>query len=474
MKRERRDGREGVRAPRQWERESMTTGTRAPVIVGVMQRLADRGAVFRHGIPYLFDAGAWVAALIFAVIIRYDFALKPVSWRPLAVLCAITVLAQLGLGFAFYLYRGRHPFGSFAEVPALLWSVGSVAILTGVPIAVFGEVWHIPRGTVFIAVPIAFTLMGAVRYLKRYLFERSIRPGDGAANALIYGAGHLGSSIIRRMLTDRDSRYSPVGLIDDDPGRRQTWLHGIHVYGTRAQLTEVAKQTKATVLIIAIAHANASLLRDIADAAMGAGLRVLVLPPLESVLEGRSRLRDLRDISIEDLIGRHPVDTNVESIAGYLQVVYLAPAFARLYHTRSIDQLNGIASRAVRQVATLLLIPVAILAIAGLPVVTVLFGSAFAPAAGPLAVLAVGALLVAVVGQVNQLMLLCDLETYALVLNTALVVGWATGGLWVASVGGAMGVAIFSVLVNVVYAVVAAYLLKSARGIRSYLWLQSC
>ena len=299
--------------------ERVTAHSKPPLIVGAMQSLADRGAVFRHGIPYLFDAGAWVVALVFAVIFRYDFVLEPVSWRPLAVLCAVTVLAQFALGVVFYLYRGRHPFGSFAEVLALLWSVGSVAILTGVPVAVFGTAWHIPRGTVFVAVPIAFILMGAVRYLKRYLFERSIRPGEGAANALIYGAGHLGSSIIRRMLTDRDSRYSPVGLIDDDPARRQTWLHGVRVHGTRARLTEVARQTKATVLIIAIAHADAPLLRDIADAAMGAGLRVMVLPPLESVLEGRSRLRDLRDISIEDLIGRHPVDTNVESIAGYLQ-----------------------------------------------------------------------------------------------------------------------------------------------------------
>jgi dTDP-glucose 4,6-dehydratase len=73
------------------------------------------------------------------------------------------------------------------------------------------------------------------------------------------------------------------------------------------------------VLIISIAHADAALLREITDTAVAVGLKVKVLPVLEDVLEGKSRLSDVRDIAIEDLIGRQPVDTEVESIAGYLE-----------------------------------------------------------------------------------------------------------------------------------------------------------
>ena len=292
---------------------------RPPFVVRTLQQLSDRGAIFRFGIPYVFDSAAWAVALVSAVIFRYDFDTSAVSWRPLALLCIVMALAQLALGWMFYLYRGRHPFGSFAEVLALLWTVGAAAVLVGVPVSLLGTVWGIPRSAVFIAVPIAFTLMGAIRYLKRFVFERSIQPAKNADNAIIYGAGHLGSSIIRRMLTDSSSQYRPVALIDDNPARRQVWLHGIRVEGTRDDLKAVAEQAHASVLVIAIAHADAPLLRDINDAAAAAGLRVLVLPPLEDVLEGKSRLRDLRDISIDDLIGRHPVDTNVESIAGYIQ-----------------------------------------------------------------------------------------------------------------------------------------------------------
>lgn len=288
-------------------------------VMRAMQKVASMGPLWRYGTPFAFDALAWVVALVFAVIFRYDFDLSLVAWRPLVVLCLVAIVVQLALGWLFYLYRGRHPYGSFDEVLALLWAVLTAAILLGVPVAALGVLWHIPRSTVFIAVPIAFTLMGAIRYLKRLVFERSIRPVAGAENALIYGAGQLGASIVRRMLTDRVSPYVPVGLIDDDPARRQTRLHGVRVLGTRANLVEAAKKAKATVLVVTIAHADATLLREIADVALEAELRVKVLPPLEEVLEGKSRLRDLRDISIEDLIGRHPVDTHVESISEYLK-----------------------------------------------------------------------------------------------------------------------------------------------------------
>lgn len=293
--------------------------SKRPIIVRALQSLADRGTLFRHGIPFVFDAAAWTIAIVFAVIFRFDFDSTRVFWRPLAVLCLAVVLLQLSLGLVFYLYRGRHPFGSFAEVLALLWSVGAVAVLAGIALIIFGTEWKIPRSTVFIAAPIAFTLMGAVRYLKRFIFERSLQPSKNAENAIVYGAGHLGSSIIRRMLTDPDSGFRPVALLDDEQARRQTWLHGVRVQGTRVDLAEIATRTNATVLVVAIAHADAPLLRVIADAAAAAKLRVMVLPPLEAILEGKSRLRDLRDISIEDLIGRHPVDTNIESIADYLR-----------------------------------------------------------------------------------------------------------------------------------------------------------
>jgi FlaA1/EpsC-like NDP-sugar epimerase len=287
--------------------------------VSEISRLRTRGPFALYGTQYVIDAAAWMIALFVAEFLRYDFDPSQIGWKWLIAVAVTTIAVQLLIGWWVYLYRGRHPYGSFAEVRALLLAVVVTGIIVGVPVALFGTLIQMPRSVFLIAVPIAFVLMGGARYVKRLLIERSFIPAEDAEVALVFGAGYLGSTIVRRMITDRNSRYIPVGLIDDSPGRRNAWFDGVRVLGTRHDIADVAKATGATVVIIAIAKADASLLREITDIASQAQLQVKVFPPFDEVLEGKSRLRDLRDISIEDLIGRHPVDTEIESIAGYLK-----------------------------------------------------------------------------------------------------------------------------------------------------------
>lgn len=289
------------------------------IAVSEIMRLRTKGPFARYGTQYVIDAAAWLIALFLASFLRYDFDLSQIGWGWLAIVSIVTIAIQFVIGWWVYLYRGRHPYGSFAEVRALLFTVVLTGLIVGTPVALFGTLIQMPRSVFLIAVPIAFVLMGGARYIKRLLIERAFIPAEDAEVALVFGAGYLGSTIVRRMITDRNSRYIPVGLIDDSPERRNSWFDGVRVLGTRADIAQVAETTGATVVVIAIAKADATLLREITDIANRAQLQVKVLPPFDEVLEGKSRLRDLRDISIEDLIGRHPVDTEVESIAGYLK-----------------------------------------------------------------------------------------------------------------------------------------------------------
>ncbi|WP_231556458.1 nucleoside-diphosphate sugar epimerase/dehydratase [Cryobacterium sp. MLB-32] len=275
--------------------------------------------MLRFVTQFALDAGCWLLALFVAEALRYEFDLSSIAWVPLLIMGAVACALQLVVGWSFFLYQGRHRYGSFAEVRALLGAVLVVTAVVGIPVALFGTALQIPRSTVFIALPIAFVLMGGVRYVRRLLLERSLAPDESAAPALVFGAGYLGAEIVRHMKTDRQSKYRPVGLIDDDPLKRNVWFDGVRVLGTLDSLPAVAAATGATTLVVTIAHADATLMRAIADAARVAGLRVLVLPPWEDLLQGRSGLTDLRDISIEDLMGRAPLDTDVESVAGYLR-----------------------------------------------------------------------------------------------------------------------------------------------------------
>ncbi|GAB3611825.1 polysaccharide biosynthesis protein [Humibacter ginsengisoli] len=272
----------------------------------------------RFGSQVVLDALAWVVAVFVAVGLRYDGSVGQISWLTVGVLCVTLIIAQAFAGAAFSLYRGRYTYGSFEEVRALLYTVLVVAAVCGIPLALIGTTVGLARSIVFGALPFAFVMMGAVRYMKRLYVDRLGRPGDDAKPALVYGAGYMGANLVQRMLTDRFSTLLPVGLIDDSPALRSRQLRGVPVLGTGDELASIAERTGAEVLIVAIARADAEFLRSVADKASGAGLDVKVLPTLDEVLLGERGPSEVRDLEIEDLIGRHPVDTDVASIAGYI------------------------------------------------------------------------------------------------------------------------------------------------------------
>lgn len=268
---------------------------------------------------YVLDAFAWLVAVVLAQSLRYDFAFELVSWSSLALLCVAIIVTQFVAGWVFHLYRGRHAYGSFDEIIAVVWTAVSIAVVVGLPVLALGVTFSIPRSTVFLAMPIALVLMSGVRYVRRLIAEKSIQHVHGAESTLVYGAGYLGTGLVKRMRTDPLSPFMPVGLIEDDPRKRRLQISGVNVLGTGDQLSDAVAATGATILVVAISRIDSARLRRISDSAQELGLQVKVLPPLDDVLRGRSRLRDLRDISIDDLIGREIVDTQIESIAGYIQ-----------------------------------------------------------------------------------------------------------------------------------------------------------
>jgi len=281
-------------------------------------RARGESVFLRFGLQFAIDAAAWVVAVTASFFFRYDFVEARVHWLPVILLCLVAIVMQLILGWIFWVYRGRFTYASFEEARAVAVTVLVIVIATSIPIVVFSHQLGIPRSIMLISGPLAYALMGGARYVKRmYVIQRS-RPRDEAAPAILLGAGSMGSLMVRRMLTDRDSDYLPVAFLDDDRAKRNLRLMGIPVRGTFDDIVKVANATNASVLVVCVAQADAHLLQRISSAAEPIGLRVKVLPELDDVRGGRTNLKDVRDLSIEDLIGRHPVDTDVATIADYL------------------------------------------------------------------------------------------------------------------------------------------------------------
>ncbi|MDP8975222.1 MAG: polysaccharide biosynthesis protein, partial [Actinomycetota bacterium] len=281
----------------------------------IVQRLVRR----RTAVQVAIDAAAWLVALTLATVLRFDFRLDLINFAGLAVMVPVAIEAQFVAGYAFGLYRGRWRFGSFDEVEAL---VKAVVLTTALIFALdysLAQERSIPLSSAVAAGPMALVLMAGVRYAWRLRLERRRRPtGADGTRILVFGAGEGGAQVITAMLRDPASPYYPVGLIDDDPDKRNLTIMGVPVLGDRRRITEMAERYKVEALLVAIPSAGAQLLAEVADLAADAKLAVKVLPPVRDLFGGGAGLGDIRDIDVKDLLGRHQVETDLASIAGYL------------------------------------------------------------------------------------------------------------------------------------------------------------
>lgn len=273
----------------------------------------------------MLDSLAWVVALSLAVLLRYELDVHLINFAGLAVLLVVAIATQLIAGWYMALYRGRYTFGSIHEARVLIAVTLVVGVVTSIFLSIFINELHVARSVAVIAFPFAALIMAAMRYAKRLYVEGKPIFGEEAQKTLIYGAGFLGNSLVTRMVQDPESPYVPMGLVDDDSTKKHLRLSSVGVLGGGDELADIIKRTKSTVVVLAMAHISAKRIREISDSVSGLGVKVLVLPPLQEMLSADTNrdttggLTDFREIDVADLIGRTPVETQVEQIAGYVR-----------------------------------------------------------------------------------------------------------------------------------------------------------
>lgn len=271
-----------------------------------------------HWLRFGFDALSWTLAISAAALLRYDFAQSEVRWRQMAILILLAIPLQFVIGFLMNLYRGHYNTGTFEEVQAVAVSCLSTGFLLWLGTVFTSGSAGISRSIMLIGSGMALTMMMAGRYIDRLNKDRRRRPGEDATRALVFGAGYVGTHLIQWIATDVESRYRVVGIVDEAPEKQGRKIRGATVLGTLSELPALAADTDAEVLIVAISQPSTALLRRIQDRCRPLGLSIKVMPAMSEVLSTGIRPRDLRDLSIEDLLGRNVIDTHVSEIAGYL------------------------------------------------------------------------------------------------------------------------------------------------------------
>jgi FlaA1/EpsC-like NDP-sugar epimerase len=189
---------------------------------------------------------------------------------------------------------------------------------------------RVPWGVALIDLLLTLVLVAGARVLARSLIERP-RPGaivPTGREVLLVGAGDAGGLVLREMLKNR-AGYTPIGLVDDDPRKRSMRLHGVKVLGTTRQLSEILREHHPDEVHIAIPSAAGDLRHRIVQACRREGVPVKTLPSVHELLNGDADLvRQLREVRVEDVLGREPVNLDPAAAGRYCagQVVLVTGA----------------------------------------------------------------------------------------------------------------------------------------------------
>jgi len=278
-------------------------------------------AIVRRDLPLgALDAVIVLVAYLGLLVLRFDGSVPAPYWDAFRVFLAVVLVVHLVANAAFGLYGQMWQHASVQEARRLLLS-GVCAAVIVVALGALGGGHVVPRFVAVVGPVLCLLGFGVLRFQARLFafHRREAKAVEAHADrVLLYGTGEAGATVLRDILRDPGLGMRVVGLLDDDPRRRGLSLHGISVLGGRDEIPRVTTLTGATQVLLAIPSATSDLIRDVAERCEEADLRLRVLPSVREVVGGRVTARDIRDLSIEDLLGRQQVETDLAAVRALL------------------------------------------------------------------------------------------------------------------------------------------------------------
>lgn len=274
-------------------------------------------------LQFVLDIVSWSLAASIASYARFvyqgDHDPYGATTESLLRILPIIVVVQAVIGFSVGIYRRRWRYGSFDEVAGLiLASALTTFVLLMLRFFDFSQT-PFPRSVIAVAGVAALFLTAGNRYVWRFIREKLRRPtAETAAKIIIYGAGEGGIQVVNTLLRNPSSPYLPVAFLDDNEHTHRLSISGIPVLGGRESLAEARGRTGANILLIAIPSADSHLINDLASLARGLNMEVKVLPAVQDLNERAVDTTDIRDLTDEDLLGRHRVHIDLQQISEYL------------------------------------------------------------------------------------------------------------------------------------------------------------
>ena len=273
----------------------------------------------------VLDVVVWSLAAPLAYVVRLDAGAVAVAGDVLRYTLLFAAVKVAVLAASRHHRQSWHRVG-FRDLGPLVRLVGLVLVLeVAFALVASPEVAFVPRSVPIIEAMVAVLALAGMRFAARLYWEERgvlrvrLRAEGRERRVLVAGAGEAGQMVAREMQRHPEAGRLPVGFLDDDPSRAGRRYNGLRVYGTLDELPRVAERTQADEVLIAIPSAQARVTRRVVEKAREAGIEHRIIPALHDLASGRVSVSTVREVHVEDLLGRPPVRLETGAIAEYVR-----------------------------------------------------------------------------------------------------------------------------------------------------------
>ncbi len=283
-----------------------------------------RKRILRIGLLLAEDVVLLHLASFLALWVRLDFSLEQVTqqgylelWKtfaPVSALVTLVLLAEMKLYTSLWLFAGVE------ELARIVVAGGFVVLLETV--AVYAGALPLPRSFPLLHGMFLTMLIAASRFayrILRMLMRDTHHSLAAKKRTMLVGAGEAGILALRAFQSSGQSVNRVVCIVDDDPRKRGRHLRGVPVVGGRRSILRAAQKYRVEEIVVAIPGAKPRERREIVDLCQQTGCRLKTLPGLIQLANGEVTVQKIRDVDVQDLLGRDSVQVDLEDIAGYLQ-----------------------------------------------------------------------------------------------------------------------------------------------------------
>jgi len=261
----------------------------------------------------------FAVSVITAFLLRFDLSLPSREMVHLVYALSVWVVAKIIVFRIARLDRGWWRFVSLDDLPRL-----AMGNLNGSIVGTLAILWLAPRGfprSVYVLDLLVCSLLTVgVRLAARIFFEASkFHESADKKRTLIYGAGGAGVSLLVEIRNNAGLPYHVIGFIDDDPKKAGLVIHGAKILGNGQKLAAVVGKHKVNTVLIAIPSASGEQMTDVLRCCLNANVSYKTVPSLGEIIEGNGLAKQVRDVAVEDLLGRSPARLDEKEISEKLQ-----------------------------------------------------------------------------------------------------------------------------------------------------------